>query len=293
MSSSSHVLVIGTGQLGSDIAEAFSARGSNVTGIDRSSIDITDMPAITGMIRAVKPEIVVNTAALHDVDRCELDPDLCHSVNADGARHVADAAQHIGATCIYISTDYVFGNGASRPLVESDIADPLNEYGRAKLRGEDFTLSLCSRGLVVRVASLFGTTPPKGKRANFIESILEKARADGALCVVDDIVMSPTYTRDAAELILALVESRTTGIVHGTNSGACTWFELAAHCLARLGLPAALQRCTTQEGSEGAQRPRYSALASERLPAMGLTMRNWQAAVDAYLTEAGHIEVTP
>ncbi|MCC6314743.1 MAG: NAD(P)-dependent oxidoreductase, partial [Thermomicrobiales bacterium] len=131
------VLVIGaTGQLGQDLMRLL---GADAIGMSSADIDVTDGVGVSRVIREHRPEWIINTAAYHRVDDCEVQPARAFAVNAVGASNVARAAAEVGAGIVFYSTDYVFagiGRGRDEPHTENDAPEPLNVYGVSKLAGE-------------------------------------------------------------------------------------------------------------------------------------------------------------
>jgi dTDP-4-dehydrorhamnose reductase len=280
------------GQVGSDVAKAAYAAGIEVLPLARADCDVTDRPSLARAFASLGPDdIVVNTAAFHRTDECEERPDLAFGVNGMGAHNVAAAANERGAAVAFYSSDYVFGNApATRPYVESDVVAPVNVYGVSKAAGETLVRLANPKAYVLRIASVFGTAGSSGKGGNFVETMLAKARRDERIEVVDDIVMTPTYAADAAALTVDLITRRApAGVYHLTNSGPCSWCEFANGIFAAAGLPTRAAGVSSVRTSTGAQRPAYSALASERLADFGLAARPWQAVLREYLVARGHI----
>ena len=242
---------------------------------------------------------MINSAAFHQVDRCEDDPAQALKVNAVGALNVARASNALGAKCVYISTDYVFSGGRAPPkqgvtdeansYSESDHPSPVNVYGVSKLAGELLTATTQPKALIVRVASLFGVAGARGKGGNFIETILKNARANGKLQVVNDQFMTPTYAMDAANAIIRLLEMGISGIVHVTNAGACTWYTVASKAIEFTGLSASVQPIQSSTYPSKARRPTNSALNTSLLTKiLGTPPRPWEDALREYLSEKGH-----
>ncbi len=282
------VAIIGAnGQLGTDLVNAFSRH--DVIPWTRRDFDVCDHRRAEEAVLSARPDVLINTAAFHKTDACEDVPELTFSVNAIAVRNLALAAQACDATLVQLSTDYVFDGAQREPYLEGDRPNPINVYGASKLAGEHLVAAICLRYYVVRVASLFGTAGSSGKGGNFVETILAKAGCGEVLAFVDDVVMSPTYAADAARAIRLLVEAvAPPGTYHVTNAGACSWYAFAAEILHRAGLAADLRPTTLEALAPRARRPRYSALASQRLPAIGLTpLRPWPDALAAYLSARG------
>jgi dTDP-4-dehydrorhamnose reductase len=294
MSSSRRVAIIGaTGQLGSDIVRAAAAAEIDHVGLTHDDVDVTDAASIAAALQRIQPAVVINSAAFHQVDRCEEDPAEAYRVNTVGALLVARAAQTVGARCLYVSTDYVFdGNREPGTLYdENDSTGPLNIYGASKLAGEQLLAQALEDHLVVRVSSLFGVAGARGKGGNFIETILKRARDGGApLRVVNDQWMTPTYTADAGAAILRLATGGATGVVHVTNPEPCTWHALATAALALAGVDVAVEATSVMTNPSKVRRPRNSALSTERLKSLlGVSLRPWREALHDYLAAKGHL----
>ncbi len=270
------------GRLGQALLGAFA--GHEVIGWTRADFDIRDYVRTSEAILTANSDVVINTAAFHNVDACEDDPDQAFDVNAIAVRNIAQICQRSRALLVHISTDYVFDGRQGVPYKEGDRPNPLNVYGASKLAGERFVQEICERYLISRVASLFGASVSLTKRS-FVEMVLGKAERGESLMVVDDVVMSPTYAQDAARAILNLIDALApSGIYHLTNSGACSWFSFATEIFREAGVAADVRPTTIGAFSPKAARPRYTALDSQALSAAGLEqMRPWQEALGAYL----------
>ena len=284
-------LVIGSsGQLGQDLMRAL---GDDAVGLTHADIDVTDGVGVSRILRHHRPDWVINTAAFHRVDDCELNPTLAFAVNATGAGNVARAAEEIGAGVVFYSTDYVFG-GEGRPRhdphTESSLPDPYNIYGISKLAGERMVMNANPRHLVIRSAGLYGTATSR-KGWTFPELMVTKGRNDGWVKVVTDQALSPTYTHDLADATKALMEREARGLFHLTNEGECSWFEFAQATFDISGVAVNMEPTTTISGERRARRPPYSALTSERLAETGTPpMRPWREALEHYLNAKGLIE---
>lgn len=278
------------GQLGTDVVEVLRQAGKfDVVALTHGDADCTKADAVNGVVVKIRPQTVINCAAVVRVDDCEDQASLAFEVNAVGAFNVARACAAIDARCVYISTDYVFDGMKKGAYVESDPTNPINVYGTSKLAGELLVRQTVSRWLIVRVASLFGTTGARGKGGNFVETILAKAKKGDSLKIVDDIRISPTYTRDAARVVRRLVEKETMGIVHAANRGSCTWCEFAREILKLTATEAALEPIASIGYPAKARRPANSVLISERSSELfQQPLRAWQEALKDYLQARGH-----
>lgn len=301
MSSSRRVAILGaTGQLGSDLVRSAKAAGLEAVGLGHEDVEVTRAEDVADLLTTIEPDVLINSAAFHHVDRCEDEPQQAFHVNAVGALLVARAARRAGVRCVYISTDYVFPGTKSPPANgkvtaetaynETEKVEPLNVYGASKAAGERLTAQALDNSLVVRVSSLFGVAGARGKGGNFIETILKKAAEDVPLRVVNDQWMTPTYTRDAAGAIVKLAVGDVTGTVHVANSGACTWHAFACEAVRAVGLEVPVEAVPATAYPSKARRPQNSALATERLTqVLGTPLPRWEAALEAYLIEKGHM----
>lgn len=282
------VAVIGsTGQLGTDLVKTLQTN-HEVTGLTHNEIEVTDYSSCL-TLKKHSPEVIINTAAFHKTDQCEDEPLKTFAINAVGAKNIATVSKEIAATTIFISTDYVFDGSKNEPYTEDDMPNPINTYGISKVAGELYTKQN-PRHYIIRVASLFGAAGASGKGGNFIETMIAKAKKNEPISVVDDMWMSPTYTKDAALVIKKVTESKPPyGTYHATNLGYCSWFEFAEEIFKITGLKPNLTSSKTQDMKTKALRPQFSALKSSKLPKYGATMRDWKEALRDYLKEKGHI----
>ncbi len=280
------VAVIGAnGQLGADLVEVFSPDHS-VVSWTHDDIAIDDAESVRRAFAEARPEVVINTAAFHHVDRCEEMPVRAFEVNAVGARNLAHAGKEAGAYVIHVSTDYVFDGEKGAPYVESDPVFPLNVYGNTKASGEFFLLSTYPDAAVVRTSGLYGRSPCRAKGgANFVELMLRLARERGMVKVVTDEQVSPTSTLDLARQLKVLAEHPLRGIIHATAEGECSWYEFARAIFTLTNTPVELLPATKADFPAKTPRPAYSVLENQRLKAAGLNvMKPWKEALAEYLS---------
>ncbi len=284
-----------TGQLGSDISNVF---GKEALPLSHDEIEVKD---INSCRKALKDaDTVINCAAYVKVDDSEDHPDEAFMINAIGARNVAIVCNEEHLKNVYISTDFVFDGEKEEPYNEDDDPNPINTYGLSKYAGEIFTRNYCSRPYVIRSASLYGTKGARGKGGNFVEWMIKKANNNEIIKVVDDVVMSPTYTKDIAKMIKNIIEKELPyGIYHVTNQGYCSWFDFAKKIFEFLDIKplqglrgrgaephnAKLFPIKPDELNRKARRPKFSALESTKLKKYGLEMRSWEDALKDYLRE--------
>jgi len=279
------VVAGGNGQLGSDIVEVLVAQGHAVTSATHEAFDIKDLGRCREYLVREAPQLVVNTAAMHHVDRCEENPLEAFAVNAVGARNLAILSNELNFTLVHVSTDYVFSGAKNAPYVETDIPHPLNVYGNSKYAGENFVNTIARRYFIVRVSALFGNSPCRAKGGmNFPQLMLHLAKTRGSVRVVTDEIVSPTYTRDAALQIAALCETQAYGTYHCTSESECSWYEFAQKVFELTGTSATLEAAAPNEFPAKVSRPKYSVLENSALKEIGKNlMPHWSEALKRYL----------
>ncbi len=274
------VLVTGAGgMLGAALVPALERAGHRTMALPKTDADVTRLEALIGPARDFRPDWIFHLAAFTKVDDCESQPDHAHLVNGLGSRNAALAAAEVGAAVLAISSDYVFDGRGTTPYREYAIAAPVSVYGASKWAGEQSVREVHPRHMIVRTSWLYGLGG-----ANFIDTILRKAQAGDPLKVVDDQRGSPTWTQDLAQALIRLAETNQYGTYHITNSGHCTWFDLAAHVIERAGLKTSLERTTSQAFARPAPRPAYSVLSNQFFEHVTRTpMPAWQDAANRYV----------
>ncbi|MCE5239032.1 dTDP-4-dehydrorhamnose reductase [bacterium] len=260
--------------------------GWTVIGVDIEDGDLTDAAAALRLMSAHEPQVVIHCAAWADVDGCTRDPARAMLLNAGATANVTAACRRVGARLITLSTDYVFAGDLDRAYVEDDTPRPLNPYGESKLAGERAAAALPDH-LIVRTQWLYG---PAGK--NFVATIVRAARTHDKLRVVADEWGSPTYTRDLAEGLWRLAPTATTGIVHLTNSGVCSWHDLAVRATRLAGIAVEIEPISSSEWNSPTVRPHYSPLDNRRWRELGWEpLRPWTEAVEEFVRE--HLAEAP
>ncbi len=273
------VLVTGAGgMLGRDVVLAAGNAGHDVVGFGHTELDVTDPAALGAKFELERPDVVINCAAWTDVDGAEESEGEALSVNGGAAGNVAAAAAAVGASVVYVSSDYVFDGSKGAPYVETDQTAPLSAYGRTKLAGEEATAAANKRHFVVRSSWLFGIGG-----SNFVETMLRLASTQNEVLVVRDQVGSPTYTWHLAYGIVRLIEGVEFGIHHMAAGGACSWYDFAREIFDQAKVECLVLSATTDMLGRPAPRPAYSALESQREHAIELP--SWRDGLSAYLSQ--------
>jgi dTDP-4-dehydrorhamnose reductase len=285
------VLITGAaGRLGRELVTAFG--GHDVVGRTRAELDIGDEPAVAATVVEVVPDLVVNAAAVTQVDDCEDDPDRAHRVNALGPWWLARACHRTGATLVHVSTDAVFGavtprdaTGTPRPFTEFDPVAPVSAYGRSKAAGEQLVRDTLRRHHVVRIAWVLDR-----EGSDFVGAILHVARDRGRVEVVRDQVGSPTWLGDVAPAIAEVAHSGRHGTVHRTGEGGVSRVALAEAALALAGVDAEVVPVDARTRGDRARRPPYSVLDQRHSVASGLRpMASWREQLRRALAARGEL----
>ena len=246
---------------------------------DGRRIDITDPSAVEGLLDRTRPAIVVNAAAYTKVDQAEVERDSAHTVNAVAPAQLARECESRGVRLVHFSTDYVFSGQSTVAYTENDAVNPLNEYGRSKLLGEQAVLRECPSALVVRTQWLFG-----GQGSSFPRTMWDRAMRGLRTRVVADQWGRPTYTPDLAEATWDLVEQACEGLVHVANDGAASWFDVAEAIFSSAGALQLLEPCSTADYPTRACRPAFSVLNTERAERLlGRALPSWRDALGRFL----------
>jgi len=275
-------LVLGSnGQLGTDVI-LHSPETWEVIPHLRSEWDVTNDGGLE-YLSGINPDVIINTTAFHNVDECEKKPESARSVNRDAVEGLAIIAESIGAILVHISTDYVFGNSGFEnyePFTESSAPSPMNIYGKSKLEGEEKIRTNLESHYIIRISSVFGKAGASGKGGNFVYTMLNLGRTKDELRVIDDIIMSPTYTVDAAKSIWEIiVGSRDFGTYHCNNSGQCSWFEFTNEIMKIAEIDTPVKPVRHTEYPSLAEKPLFSAMASEK----GTNGREWREALSDFI----------
>jgi dTDP-4-dehydrorhamnose reductase len=273
------------GQLGRDLTPRLLGE---VIPLSRAEMDLSKPATIRPVLSELRPDVVVNCAAYNLVDRAEQEPETAFSVNAWGVREMATVCRDLECVLVHYSTDYVFGLDATRcmPYLETDAPGPVSVYGLSKLAGEYVVRSICPRHYVIRTCGLYGVWGSGGKGGNFVETMLRVAGQGKPLRVVSDQICTPSYTVDVAVASLALLQTGRFGLYHLTNSGACSWHELAATVFRLADVRADLTAIPSHDWPTPARRPGYSVLSPNAYVALGLpALRPWTEAVAYYMHE--------
>lgn len=289
-----NLLITGSnGQLGNELVDLLSAMQSelgavsaeyedcSVTAVDVDKLDITNLDQVFEIVSTVQPDVIINCAAMTNVDACETEFETAMQVNAIGPRNLAMAAEEFDAKLIHVSTDYVFRGDSACAYCEWDITGPNTVYGKSKLLGEGYVKEFSTKHFIVRTSWLYGRVGH-----NFVKTMLRLGAEKPQITVVDDQRGNPTNAADLAFQLLELALTEEYGIYHCTGEGECSWCEFAREIMRLAGLPAQVLPCTSAQYPSPTPRPAFSSLNNLMLQCtVGNHMRDWQTALASYLSK--------
>lgn len=274
------ILVIGAnGQLGTELSHLLEKKGISFVGTTQKELDITDEISVENYFNEKKPTIVYHCAAYTAVDKAEDEgKELNYNVNVLGTEYVAKACGKVGATLVFISTDYVFdGEKKTGPYLETDIPHPINEYGRTKLLGEKKVQQYCPNAYIIRTTWVFGEYGH-----NFVFTMLRLSETHDTLKVVNDQLGRPTWGKSLAEFMIHLVDTKAAfGLYHFSNDDTATWYDFAKEILKNR--PVRVLPVTSEEFPQKARRPKYSVLDLTKAKETGFHIISWKEALNEML----------
>lgn len=279
------IVIIGAnGQLGSELLKVY----KDAVPLTHEQIEIGDKQSVKKSLDRWKPGIVINTAAMHNLEQCELKPQTAWAVNVMGVKYLADWCKENKAILVHTSTDYVFGGNISRkkPYMEDDAIAPQSVYAISKAAGE-FLVKNLPRYFLIRTCGLYGVAGSQVKGGNFVDKRIDQITRGEIIHMVADQIVSPTYTVNLAQNMKKLLATRHYGVYHMSSTGSCSWFEFTKEILKLTGLKT---KVVPVKSPQGSIRPNYSVLSKSKLTKLGLNyMNSWQKNLRLYLYEKGLI----
>ena len=281
------IIILGAGgRLGAALTREYREK-FDVVGFNHAQLDLAKSNQIRERLSLREFDVVVNCAAMTNVDLCESQPEQAFAINAEVPKHLAEICSEKKTKLIHFSTDYVFGGEKREPYVETDAAKPISVYGESKRAGEENVLAMQDRHLVVRVSWVFGPDRP-----SFVDAMIKRAREEEEIDAVADKFSTPTYTRDISEMIPRFFDVDVAGgILHFANAGECSWQKYAQHaldCCRASGMSLKAKTVGSKKIADMknwiARRPVYSVLSTaEYAKLTGVTPRSWRDAVADYI----------
>jgi dTDP-4-dehydrorhamnose reductase len=269
----------GRGMLGTDLAKICGQKGFDVKVFDLPEFDITDSQQLKEAIGSAK--VIVNCAAYTNVDGAESETKLAHQVNAEAAGRLGALVKEADAWLLHLGTDFVFDGLLDRPYVETDLPNPINEYGKSKLAGEQLLGHSGCRHCIMRVEWTYG----KGGQ-NFVTKLIRRAKTDKVVSMVDDQRGSPTSTTEVARVICKLFRIKPEGVFHFASSGYVSRYRVAEFIFDKLSMDVNLLACKTSECDSAAARPLNSRFDCSKIEALlDEPIESWQIPLAGYLSK--------
>ena len=279
------ILLIGsTGQLGSDLMR--NNPGHEMVAPARDVLDLARPKDAIDVVAQVRPDIVINCAAFHNLPKCEEDPAQAFLINCVAVRDLALASARIGAWLVNFSTDYVFGGQRGTPWKENDAPNPLQIYGISRLAGEYAALSAApANAVVIRTCALYGRHGARSKGGNFVDGRIADARAGKRIEMACEQIVAPTSSDDLSRAVFALIahSKLAPGVYHLVNERACSWYEFTREIVNFVDVRAEVVPVDIGGKTGAIRRPLYSVLANTRARALGVVLRPWKDALRAYI----------
>lgn len=279
------ILIIGkTGQLGSALIKDAIASEHAVFAPDKYELDITNKQSFLTAMKLFSPDVVINTAANHNVPLCEVNPMKAFQVNCIAVKEMAEISSNFNAWFVSFSTDYVFDGKKGEPYKESDKPNPLQIYGLSKLAGEYAALSY-PKSIIIRTCGLYGLQGAASKGGNFVDNRIKDSEKNTHLEVSNDQTVSPTYAVDLSKAVLQLITHllKESGIYHLVNQGYCTWYEFTKEIFRVLNINIELVPVDRKGKTGSMRRPLFSALKNEKAAKIGIDLPDWTDALSRYL----------
>jgi dTDP-4-dehydrorhamnose reductase len=269
----------GRGMLGTDLAKTCEHKGFNVRVFDLPEFDVTNSQQLKEAVNAA--QTIINCAAYTDVDGAESEAELAYQVNAAAVGRLGALAKEAEVWLLHVSTDFVFDGRSNRPYVETDIPNPINEYGKTKLAGEQLLGQSGCRHCIVRVEWTYGSGGN-----NFVNKLIKRAKAGKTLKVVDDQVGSPTATTEVAKVICKLLPKRPEGIFHFASAGYVSRYEMARFIFDKLSMNVNLLPCKTSDYVSAAARPLNSRFDCSKIKVLlDEPIEPWQVPLEQFLRQ--------
>ncbi|MFL2122544.1 dTDP-4-dehydrorhamnose reductase [Marinilactibacillus psychrotolerans] len=270
----------GKGQLGKEVVKLLKEKNMKFTAYDASELDITNKEQVYTILNSDTPDVVLHCAAYTAVDKAEDEGrEKNWAVNVEGTRNVAEACKTIEAKLVFISTDYVFDGTYMGEYSETMETNPKNEYGKAKLAGEDIITQLLEKYYIIRTSWVFGEFGN-----NFVYTMEKLASERNTLTIVNDQIGRPTWTRTLAKFMIHLVEkNQPYGVYHLSNEGQTSWYGFAKEILKDKNI--VLKPVTSEEFPQKAYRPKHSVMNLEKARNTGFNILEWTEALTSFKKE--------
>jgi dTDP-4-dehydrorhamnose reductase len=273
------VLITGaSGQLGKEFVKVLSSKGIDFVALEKKDLDVANFEKVYKTLKEINPSVVINCSAYNQVDLAETEILKAFSTNAIGPYNLAITCREINAKLIHYSTDYVFDGIKKGLYTEEDSPNPLNQYARSKLLGEELVKQVLEDYLILRVSWVYG----EGTQ-NFLYKLEEWAKKQEVLKVVVDEFSVPTSTKTIVEVTLKAIDAGLTGLYHLTNSGYASRYEWAKEYFKLKGINKLIYPALQADFNLPAKRPKWSVMSNEKISkALGITIRDWKEELKSF-----------
>lgn len=280
------VVIFGAcGQLGRELSSLLPEKNLKVYPFLITQADVTNFSQLKNIVGELRPDVIINASAYNAVDKAQEEPDTAFEINSVGPYNLAALSSKHGSILIHYSTDFVFDGTKNAPYTEEDAPCPLSIYGKSKLLGEFSVQWAAKRSYVIRTSCLYGRFGE-----NFLTRLIANAKKEKTINLPDDLIGSPTYAKDLAMATKAVLDRNPPfGLYHIVNTGSCSRYEWAKTFLTEIGAKIDIQPVPFSKINYKAPRPRFTALAPDRIKTFGISMRTWQDALKEYVRDTKQI----
>jgi len=273
----------GRGMLGTDLCDICRQQGFDVKVFDLPEFDITNSKQLEKAVSTA--DVIVNCAAYTDVDGAESEAELAHRVNAEAVGRLGALAKDADKWVLHISTDFVFDGRSDAPYVETDLPNPVNIYGKSKLEGEKLLVDSGCMYCILRIEWTYGV-----HGNNFVTKIIQRAKTDKTVKVVDDQVGSPTATTEVAKVICTLLPKMPNGIFHFASADYVSRYDMAKFIFDKLSIDVNLLPCKTGDFVTAAERPLNSRFNCNKIMTLlGKQIEIWNGPLERFLQDIGQL----
>jgi dTDP-4-dehydrorhamnose reductase len=258
----------GNGQLGSEInvlQSLFPAYNFDIK--TRKELDLSSEESIRKVLSNSDYSYFINAGAYTAVDKAESDQSNCYAVNGMALYHICRYLPK-GCRLIHISSDYVYHNDSTEPILESSLCNPQGTYARSKHQGEQFIMNMASQSIILRTSWVYSSYGN-----NFVKTMLRLGQSKDKLSIVSDQIGTPTYAKNIATAVMDIIEKLENkdiensefGIYNFTDSGQTSWADFARHIFASQDIQCQVEDISTESYGAAAPRPLWSVLSLDKI----------------------------
>ncbi len=275
------------GQLGAELNKVLAKKGHKLMALGREDADVTDYKKINEIILSYRPQLIINTTAIHAT--AESHPEKLFSVNSFALHNLAEICEREKIRLVSYSTDYVFDGKKKKPYTEKDRVNPLQMYGLSKSTAEIISSNYNPSCIIIRTCGVYGGLRGSRVKGNFVLNMLKEAKQAKIIEVSSEQVVSPTYAVDLAIATAKLISKNPKGgIYHLVNAGSCSWADFTKKIMEYKNIDIKVKPVNRKGQSGGIKRPKFSALANTRAAKIGVVLPHWEDALKRYIEFISH-----